>query len=643
MLTIPGATDTQQTICINAIARHLTICLNEILHDKQALVSSVGATSFSLQRAGIFLVGFAPQDQTVDTDGAIEACKKIILQELSKIIADGIPHDELVRIKRVCKVDILKTFEHCSAVASLFENSYSVNKNEYQAFDNLATLDALTNDDIISYSRRYLRPTLMSTFTTKPLHADEKDAWLALQQTVDAYDSSLLALKTRSVDLEKPVLAQTLPTPEILEVTFEKPDTEFDLANGLHVMLKQRKDVPFIVARFSFKNAHNLSRYCDENGISPLLSLSDYLLSEGSTGYSKEDHRKFFEDLGASCHGRAFSCLASDFDAVAHRHMLIISTPTYPQQAFDKAIAEMIQSYEQQQENEYSVANDTLTKHLRRNDFLSQKTVADNIAELKNCTRSALVEFHDTYGVPSNMLLAVVGDFDAATIRQQIESSYGQLQNPATVQDVQKIAPQFPQLANPEARDCKIYMPKERVILTAGRITVKEDDADYARLLLLELYINKKLFELREQYGLFYGCSCDLTSAATCEQQGSAIITSELSLAHADAVTQLIKNGLHTIAEQGISQEDFDNARNTMINDRAKSHKTNSSIAASFINSKSRGDSWDCAQQRFEKILQVTREEVNTTAQTYLKPDDWSFVTVGRVGEKAMPPVESAS
>jgi zinc protease len=634
--TIPGSTETKQSICAGAIAQHLTTRLNEVLHDNQGIVSSIFAYPLLLEHAGIFSVEFKPQDQTVNTNGAIKACKKIIIQEIGKIIAEGLPHEELGRVKRVLKVSLLRAFESCSAIAHLLESSYSISKNEYAIFDSLAVLDALTNDDIKAFGRCYVRPALMNVFITKPLGDDEKEAWLTLQHTVDIYDSSLLALKTRSVELEKPTATHVLPTPEMLDVTFEKPDTEFDLDNGLHVMLKQRKEVPFIVARFSFKNWHNFGRYCSEHDMSSLLGLSYHLLNEGSTGYNKEDHRKFFEDLGASCHSQGFSCLASDFDAVAHRHLLIVSTPTYPQQAFDIAIANEVQNYEQQQENEYFVASDTLTKHLCRDDFLCQKTVADDIAELKKCTRSALIEFHDAYMIPSNMLLAVVGDFDASTIRQQIENAYGQWKNSATACSIQKTTSQFPQLANPETRDCKIYMPKERVIVTAGRITVKRDEDDYARLLFLELYINKKLFELREHYGLFYGCSCDLTSDASYEQQGHACVTSELSLAHVDAVTQLIKNALRAIAEQGISQEDFNNARNTMINDRAKSYDTNSSIAASFIRTKSHGDSWDRAQQRFEKILHVTREEVSAAARTYLNPDDWSFVTVGRIGEKGI-------
>jgi zinc protease len=309
----------------------------------------------------------------------------------------------------------------------------------------------------------------------------------------------------------------------------------------------------------------------------------------------------------------------------------IITKPTYPEKAFEKEIKNRIQNIEELSENENFVADDILGRYLGQDDFLTQKTFKETIDDLLKCEHSDIVAFHEKYMAPHNMVLAIVGDFDETTIKQQLENSYGRWQSSFQACDIEKIAVNFPELKTPKAKEQRVYLPKERVVLTAGRITVKRNDDDYFSLRLLEHYIEKKLFALREQYGLFYDFSCNLFAGATYEQQGQAKITVGLSLANVDAASKLIKIELHSIAQNGISQEDFQNARNTIINDWAKSNNSNRSIASWFVHIKSHGHTWHHEEERFAKQMSVTRDDVSTVAKKYVHPDAWSFVIVGRI------------
>ncbi|MFA5074520.1 MAG: pitrilysin family protein [Candidatus Babeliales bacterium] len=634
---IPGNQDIKSSLCSTIISKYLYNQLRKILQDEKTLTLHSSAFSFSLVKAGIFISTFMPQEQkgffsSKSIEEVTQICKDIIIKEIEDIISNGVPKDEFARIRKNEKIVLLRSFDKCISIASALEWSYLINKNEYQLFDELALLDSITNEDIKAFSYKYLRSNLMNLFTIKPLKDKEKDDWVKLQQNIDEYDNSILALKERTSKLEKPVTAYELPNPELLDVTFPKPDAEFDLSNGLHVIIKQRKDTPFIISNLFLKNFDKLGRYFKENGKGHVPDLSRRLLLEGSEGYSKQDHRKFFDDLGAISNGEFISCLASDFDAAAQRQVYILTKPTYPKKAFNKDIKDSLEFMEKELENAGCVAADKLTKHLCQNDLLSQKTIQEEMSELKKINRSDLFEFHKKYMSPSNMILVVVGNFDEKTIRQQLENTYGQWKDSAQTCDIEKIKTNFPKLQNPKAKDQKVYLPKERVVLEGGRITVKKDAKDYWELALLGIYVNKILFELREQHGIFYNCSCGLVGSSE-EQESPAGINAEISLANTEPVLNLIKSTLNNIAQNGVPEQDFENFHNMIINSLGKSNQTNSEIAYYFGITKSEGHDWDYNEKLFKKCLNITREEVNEVAKKYLNPDDWSFVIVGRVEE----------
>lgn len=638
--TMPGNSDIKSALCSIIISKYLSYKLLDILHDEKALVASVNAGGLALLKDGFFAVSFEPKKQSGFFSSSTiaqttELCKEIITKEIEKIRTKGIPEDEFIRIRRIAQVGILDAFEDCSSIAGVLGQTFLLNKNEYEIFDELTLLDVITNADIKAFAQHYLRPALMNQFTIKPLQEKEKDEWLSLQNKIDEYDNSLLALKTRTASLEKPIAAQTLPDPKLLDTLFIKPDAEFDLNNGLHVILKHKDDTSFISSKLSFKNTDVLCRLYDLQGKGSVPHWAIGFLGEGTTRYSKQELREFFERLGASCGGSTASCLAHDFDVVAEKCIHILTKPAYPQKIFDTNQATMLKYMLQNTDNESSVAYDHLTKHIMQDDLLSKKTLTEKINDIKKSKRYDLVDFHEKHIAPQNMILVVVGNYNPATIKQQLERSFGRWKGSASARDITKLKGTFPVLQNPKAIAEKVYLPKERALIVAGRITAKYDDEDYFKLFFLERCVNKALFEIREQYGLFYGCSCTLTSGASDKVAGMASLSTELSLANVDAVTNLIKTTFNNIATNGVTAADFKNVRNTFINDYAKSNKTNFSIASTLGSIKEHDRPWDHNEKRFKKYLDVSLDDINAIAKKYLNPTEWSFVTVGRVEQEA--------
>jgi predicted Zn-dependent peptidase len=84
---------------------------------------------------------------------------------------------------------------------------------------------------------------------------------------------------------------------------------------------------------------------------------------------------------------------------------------------------------------EYNMYQDNVGTHTRQNLFRKlyeghpyERDVIGLPEHLKNPRLSKLIEFYNTWYVPNNMALIIVGDFDAETTKPMIEETFGRLQ-----------------------------------------------------------------------------------------------------------------------------------------------------------------------------------------------------------------------
>src|SRR6185295_6231427 len=93
-----------------------------------------------------------------------------------------------------------------------------------------------------------------------------------------------------------------------------------------------------------------------------------------------------------------------------------------------------------------------------------------------------MAAFYRRYYAPNNTLLTIVGDIDKATVRAQVEETFGVWPRAShlTLPDVPKPVRQH------EAIEQFVTAPKEQVNIFIGHVGIERRNPDYYRLLVLD-------------------------------------------------------------------------------------------------------------------------------------------------------------
>jgi zinc protease len=380
------------------------------------------------------------------------------------------------------------------------------------------------------------------------------------------------------------------------------------------------------------KNKEDFSLMLLNNKFPQLCDMVFFILKEGNEKYSKSDHDNFFADYGASWNfgntGGYFSCLWEDFVPVAQRFVYILSTPEYSQNNISREIISRLNKIQQNQKEPTHIASNKLALYL----FKEYSWVISDLDKCELIARynhDTFVSFHKNFITPDNLFLVIVGNYDETSIITDLEKTFGQWKpaSNATIPPDAKI----PEISNPPAKHFEYYIPTDQVFIFGGRITNYCSSRDYLALFLLESYLNKKLFEIREQSGSCYAIDGNLSAYAFIKTKGFASVCAYTSQDNINAIEEKIKNVLYDTCSFGISEEELKTYKESYLMDLAKSCNTSSEEISTYNFIIANNKTWDYYLDRYKTVESLTLDEVNNVAKKYLNPEEWTFIHVGRI------------
>lgn len=609
------------------------------LRDEHNLVFSISAGGHVAQFGGGMYIYIRPKnesdrswfDKTFNKKSIVKRCKEFIADQINDLMINGPKEQELANFRHNSKTSLLDSFQYNVSIASMFASTYFIERNEYQIFDDIVVADSLSKEVIQEFCKKFLKPSRMHTISFKPITQNDEQEWEAMHAMIDAADEKLINNKMREsqVDDEKKLVDQ-LPEPELIDFTLEKPDQHFILSNGLEIFIKNKANTPFIAFSCSFKNNEQFSLYLDNNNQEHIRMLTMSQLFEGSKGFSKKDHIDFFEKLGASASfgsaGGSCSCLQDNLTEVAKRFVHVLTQPTFPRTSFNQAIAHEIESIKMNKKNEVYVASKTMGDYLFAQ-YPWRKSDDQMISLFEKTWRNELFTFHKNYVTPCAMFITLVGDINEKTIKADLEKIFGSWKISAHDSSYDLV---IPEITNPAPQEIVKPMPKEMVVLMLARVTDYADTHDDLVLELIEQYLNKQLFAIREATGLFYTCQGSLAASGFLTKGAGRVVTL-LSPQNVAPTEKLIRKMLQSIADNGIPEYDLNVAKQTKRMELAKSFATNQALNSAYNFIIRNNKDWNYFDNCLERINAVTSKEVNEVVRNYLDPATWSTIKVGRL------------
>ncbi len=213
------------------------------------------------------------------------------------------------------------------------------------------------------------------------------------------------------------------------ETAFRLPPVKkVKLQNGMTVLLMEQREVPII----SFNFRVRAGSIADAAGKEGTASLTAGLLRKGTKTRTADQLSSELDFIGGDLSATATpdgTTGAAEFvkkDIAKGMELLsdILIAPTFPEAEVAKLRAQRIDAVRAAKDEAQSVIGNYFNAYLYGKHPYARATGGDE-RTLAAVTRDDIVKFYDAYYAPSNVILAVVGDFNTNEMEAMVTNAFG--------------------------------------------------------------------------------------------------------------------------------------------------------------------------------------------------------------------------
>ena len=413
-----------------------------------------------------------------------------------------------------------------------------------------------------------------------------------------------------------------------------KPES-FQLKNGLKVMVVENHKLP----RVSFTLTLDNAPYAEgaKKGVSDLTSS---LIGNGTKKISKTAFNEEIDFMGASVNFSSNGASANALSKYAARVLELMAdgalNPNFTQEEFDKEKAKIIEGLKASEKSVPDVAgrvNDLLTfgKEHPNGEYVSEATI-------KNVTLADVQANYNSYFVPENAYLIIVGDVKFAETKKAVEKLFGSWKKASA-----------PVQTYPEPKDVAfsqinfVDMPNavQSEVAVVNLVNLKMTDPDYFPALVanqilggdFNSYLN---MNLREAHGWTYGARSSI--------RGEKRITKfEASTQVRNAVTDStvveIFKEYKKIRTEKVTDEMLASVKAGYIGRFVMQIEKPQTIAGYALRIQTQNLPADFYENYIKNINAVTADDVLRVANKYFMADNSRILIVGK-GADVVPALE---
>ena len=428
------------------------------------------------------------------------------------------------------------------------------------------------------------------------------------------------------------------PPPEIEIPEYER----YELDNGMVVYLLEDRDLPLISGTALIRTG---SRYEPANKVG-LAQLTGTLMRSGGT----EDHpaaelNSILEQNAASIEtsiedssGTAsFNTLTEDIDTVLPLFAEVLRQPAFAPDKLAIALKQQQGAIARRNDDPQEIASREFDKVVYGAVSPYARTV--EYETLDNISRQDVIDFYQTYVRPENIILGIVGDFDAEQMIQRVQDVFGDwevdtampaLELPAVSQEYQQGV--FA-IDRPQQTQSSILM---------GHLGGQFDSPDYPTLSVLNGVLNGfggRLFnEVRSRLGLAY--SVYGSWSPSYDFDGLFIAGGQTQTDNTVPFIRAITNEIEKLRTDFVTEQELANAKESILNSFVFNFQSPEQTLSRLMRYEYYDYPEDFIFEYQEQVQNTTREDILEVAQEYLQPEQLATLVVGNI-EAMNPPLSS--
>ena len=593
-------------------------------------VSSLWAFTPTVRDASFMLFNF-----DIPNDKDVKAAINEVKAALDKVADIAYTQEDLDR----AKANLLKNVEATknSTLGYAIQLTEIVGAGDYRLFNLYRdNIERLTVEDINRVAKTYFK----ANNRTVGVFVPSKDEQRVKPKEFLAEDITALVQNYQGKEA-----AEQLRPFEASIANLEKNYTNGTLSNGLKygVIDKDIKgEKVLLTLNLPISNAKELQHK------QTIGYFTAYLMKAGTKSLSKQEINDKLDQLKSNV-SFSFSGQTLSIGISAYRNTIeetmkivkeIITNPVFPENEFDKAIAEHISYYESTLNDPQAIAFTDIAR-MNSNETAGSifytPTAQEDIDNTKKVKLSEVKEFFKLLGA-NNGTSSAIGFANDAQVKQLLEATFGTWNSKAKYE---KAYPKFFQ----SKKDKKIVEVKDKENAAAvGAITfeMNQESKDYPALTFANEILGGGGFmtaripqRLREKEGISYGAGSFINVPTDPKNNSASFgIYAFLNPTKRDAVEAAINDELSKIVNNGVTEEEVKNSKTSWKNSRQTNLGNDGyllGLSQTFLQYDIPFSAFDKLNQQIEKL---TIKEINEAVKKYLKPANFSTIFVGDFDKK---------
>lgn len=428
------------------------------------------------------------------------------------------------------------------------------------------------------------------------------------------------------------------PLPEINLPEYSR----YQLDNGMTVYLMEDHELP-LVGGSAFIRTGSRFEPADHVGVASLTG--EVMRSGGTQSHSADQLNQLLEQKAASVEtsigdtsgGASFNSLSEDLEVVFGLFAEVIQEPIFAEDRLSVAKTQSRGSISRRNDDPSDIVSREFQKLIYGEDSPYARTI--EYETLSNISREDLIEFHQKYVHPQDMILGIYGDFDSEAMRLLIAEQFGDW-NPTT--SVQQ--PALPTVS--QAKTGGIFFVEQSQLnqsyIQMGHLGGELNNPDYPELSVMNGVLNGfggRLFNnVRSRQGLAYsvygywGVNYDYPGVFRAGGQ-----------TRSDATVPLIESVLaefKQIQTEPITPEELSYAKESTLNSFIFNFASPEQTLSRLMRYEYYDYPADFIFQYRNEVEATTIADVQRVAQEYLKPENLVMLIVGNK-DNIEPPLTS--
>ena len=424
---------------------------------------------------------------------------------------------------------------------------------------------------------------------------------------------------------------KNLKYPPLKDIQIPKVD-ETTLPNGMKIYLLENHELP-LVRGLALVRTGNLFDPADKIG---LATVTGSLIRSGGTAAKSGDQiDEDLENIAASVESQigesygsvSFSTLKERTDEVLGTFHDVLTGPTFRQDKLDLIKTQLRSGIARRNDDAHGISQREFASLV-----YGPKTSYGwemEYATLDNIKRDDVVKFYSRYFFPSNIILAVQGDFSAADMKAKLEKLFSSWN--AQGQPV----PPFPAV-DPKPAQPGIHLATKTDVtqtsLIMGHLGGELKDKDYPALEVMSNILGggfqSRLFsKVRTQLGYAYEVSASW--GADYDHPGMFEIAGSTKSMSTTETLKAIDAEVQKIRTQEVTEEELNSAKQTVVNGFIFNFDTPAKTLNRLLTYRYYGYPDDFIFQYQKAVQQVTRADILRVAKQYVDPAKFVIIAVG--------------